>query len=80
MVVSQNRGTQKKKQNTMILIIGTPRWYPNFGKAIMIVTIWGSFYNIRDILGLYWDNGKENGNYHGIIRVYRDYSESPYSS
>ena len=21
----------------------------------------------KDILGLYWDNGKENGNYRGVI-------------
>ena len=27
---------------------------------------WG---NIRVILGLYWDNGKENGNYYTILGV-----------
>ena len=28
-------------------------------------------YNIRVVLGLYWDNGKENGYYYyGIYRVY----------
>ena len=26
--------------------------------------------NIRVILGLYWDNGKENGNYQGLYRGY----------
>ena len=26
----------------------------------------------RSILGLYWDNGKENGNYYGIFGLYRD--------
>ena len=24
------------------------------------------------ILGLYWDNGKENGNYSSILGLYRD--------
>ena len=29
---------------------------------------------IGTILGLYWDNGKENGNYYnGLYRDYRDY-------
>ena len=27
------------------------------------LTHWG---NIRGTLGLYWDNGKENGNYHRV--------------
>ena len=26
-------------------------------------------------LGLYWDNGKENGNYRDYIGLYRDYRE-----
>ena len=29
---------------------------------------------LGDMLGLYWDNGKENGNYcHGLLRGYRSY-------
>ena len=24
------------------------------------------------VSGLYWDNGKENGNYYSILRLYRD--------
>ena len=26
----------------------------------------------RVILGVYWDNGKENRNYYGILGLYRD--------
>ena len=29
--------------------------------------------NATVILGLYGDNGKENGNYRGLWRLYRDY-------
>ena len=29
---------------------------------------------MQEFLGLYWDNGKENGNYyHGLYRDYRVY-------
>ena len=40
----------------------------------METTIMGYIGIIGTILGLYWDNGKENGNYYnGLYRDYRDY-------
>ena len=30
---------------------------------------------IGDILGIYWDDGKENGNYRDYIGLYRNYRE-----
>ena len=40
----------------------------------METTIMGYIGIIGYILGLYWDNGKENGNYYnGLYRDYRGY-------
>ena len=30
------------------------------------------------ILGIYWDNGKEHGNYYGILGLYRDSGNTKY--
>ena len=40
------------------------------GRAACLIggTHWGS---LRVILGLYWDNGKENGNFYSILGLYR---------
>ena len=32
--------------------------------------VWGG---VGVILGLYWDNGKENGSYYSILGLYWDY-------
>ena len=33
------------------------------------IVYWGC---IRFMLGLCWDNGKENGNYYSMLELYRD--------
>ena len=38
-------------------------------KVETTIIYWG---NIRVIVGLYWDNGKENGNYYSILEVYME--------
>ena len=37
----------------------------------METTIMGYIGLYRVILGLYWDNGKENGNYYSYVVLYR---------
>ena len=42
------------------------------GNSISLITPIPKLFPYSLLLGLYWDNGKENGNYYSILGLYRD--------
>ena len=41
------------------------------GRALNLGVLLGYWGYIGVMLGLFWDNGKENGNYYSILRLHR---------